>query len=67
MIYDAAHAFGVEVNGNRYWRRGICLREFSCHESVQYGGGGALICHDEKTKQRIDYLRISVLRVRLQL
>lgn len=58
VIYDAAHAFGVEVNGKSILEEGD-ISTLSFHATKVYNTieGGALICHDEKTKKRIDYLK----------
>lgn len=58
VIYDAAHAFGVEMNGESVLKAGD-MSTLSFHATKVYNTieGGALICHDEKTKQRIDYLK----------
>lgn len=58
VIYDAAHAFGVEVNGRSILEAGS-MSTLSFHATKVYNTieGGALICHDEKTKKRIDYLK----------
>ena len=58
VIYDAAHAFGVEVNGESVLNAGD-MSTLSFHATKVYNTleGGALIVHDEKTKQRIDYLK----------
>ena len=58
VIYDAAHAFGVEVNGKSILEAGD-MSTLSFHATKVYNTveGGALVCHDEKTKQRIDYLK----------
>jgi len=58
VIYDAAHAFGVELNGKSILEAGD-MSTLSFHATKVYNTveGGALICHDEKTKQRIDYLK----------
>lgn len=58
VIYDAAHAFGVEVNGKSILEYGD-MSTLSFHATKVYNTveGGALICHDAKTKQRIDYLK----------
>lgn len=58
IIYDAAHAFGVEINGKSILEYGD-MSTLSFHATKVYNTieGGALICHDEKTKQRIDYLK----------
>ncbi len=58
VIYDAAHAFGVEVNGDSILNAGD-MSTLSFHATKVYNTveGGALIMHDEKTKKRIDYLK----------
>ncbi len=58
VIYDAAHAFGVEVNGRSILEAGD-MSTLSFHATKVYNTieGGALVMHDAKTKQRIDYLK----------
>lgn len=58
VIYDAAHAFGVEVDGESILKAGD-MSTLSFHATKVYNTieGGALVMHDEKTKQRIDYLK----------
>lgn len=58
VIYDAAHAFGVERDGESILNAGD-MSTLSFHATKTYNTieGGALICKDEKTKQRIDYLK----------
>lgn len=58
VIYDAAHAFGVEVNGESILNAGD-LSTLSFHATKVYNTieGGAMVMQDEKTKQRIDYLK----------
>ena len=58
VIYDAAHAFGVEVNGESLLNAGD-MSTLSFHATKVYNTieGGALIVHDEQTKKRIDYLK----------
>lgn len=71
VIYDAAHAFGVEVPAEKYGLeaydgKGLAgilnagdMSTLSFHATKVYNTieGGALITHDEKTKKRIDYLK----------
>jgi dTDP-4-amino-4,6-dideoxygalactose transaminase len=58
VIYDAAHCFGVNHKG-----QGICnfgdLSILSFHATKVFNTmeGGAIVCHDEATKRRIDYLK----------
>jgi dTDP-4-amino-4,6-dideoxygalactose transaminase len=58
VIYDAAHAFGVKVNGESILNAGD-LSTLSFHATKVYNTieGGAMIMQDEKTKKRIDYLK----------
>ena len=58
VIYDAAHAFGVEINGESILNFGD-MATLSFHASKVYNTleGGALVVHDEQTKKRIDYLK----------
>lgn len=71
VIYDAAHAFGVEVPAEQYGlpaydesgMAGIMnagdMSTLSFHATKVYNTieGGALVVHDEKTKKRIDNLK----------
>ena len=58
VIYDAAHAFGVEVDGKSVLNAGD-MATLSFHATKVYNTleGGALVMHDENTKKRIDYLK----------
>lgn len=58
VIYDAAHAFGVKVNGESILNAGD-MSTLSFHATKVYNTieGGAMIMHDEKTKKRIDDLK----------
>lgn len=58
VIYDAAHAFGVEVNGKSILEAGD-MATLSFHATKTYNTieGGALVCRDAETKKRIDYLK----------
>ena len=58
IIYDAAHAFGVEVNGESLLNAGD-LSTLSFHATKVFNTieGGALVMRDEQTKKRIDYLK----------
>jgi dTDP-4-amino-4,6-dideoxygalactose transaminase len=58
VIYDAAHAFGVKVEGKSLLNEGdLATLSFHATKTYQTFEGGALICHDAKMKQRIDYLK----------
>ncbi len=58
VIYDAAHAFGVEVNGESILNAGD-ISTLSFHATKVYNTveGGAMVMHDAQTKKRIDYLK----------
>lgn len=58
VIYDAAHAFGVKVDGESVLNAGD-LSTLSFHATKVYNTieGGAMVMHDEATKKRIDYLK----------
>ena len=71
VIYDAAHAFGLEVPAEQYGlsaydAKGLAgimnagdMSTLSFHATKVYNTieGGALVVHDEKTKKRIDNLK----------
>lgn len=58
VIYDAAHAFGVNNNGQSLLNEGD-LSVLSFHGTKVFNTfeGGAIVCNDEITKKRIDYLK----------
>ena len=58
LIYDAAHAFGVKVNGTSICNFGdLSILSFHATKVFTTFEGGAIVCHDEKMKKRIDYLK----------
>lgn len=58
VIYDAAHAFGVRHNGQSVLMHGdMSILSFHATKVFNTFEGGAIICQDERTKQRIDYLK----------
>ena len=58
LIYDAAHAFGVKVNGESVLNFGdMSILSFHATKVFNTIEGGAIVCPDEKTKKRIDYLK----------
>jgi len=58
VIYDAAHAFGVKINGNSILNYGdLSVLSFHATKTFNTIEGGAIVCHDEKTKKRIDFLK----------
>lgn len=58
VIYDAAHAFAVRDPGGSILRHGD-LSVLSFHATKVYNTfeGGAIICPDERTRQRINHLK----------
>lgn len=58
IIYDAAHAFGVEVDGESVLNAGD-PSTLSFHATKVYNTieGGAMVMHDQQTKTRIDNLK----------
>jgi len=58
VIYDAAHAFGVKYKGESLLRHGdLSVLSFHATKVFNTFEGGAIVCPDAKTKQRIDYLK----------
>lgn len=58
VIYDAAHAFGVTYKGQSLLRCGdLSILSFHATKVFNTFEGGAIVCPDAKTKQRIDYLK----------
>lgn len=58
VIYDACHAFGVNLDGNSILNYGdLSILSFHATKVFTTIEGGAIICHDERTKKRIDFLK----------
>ena len=58
VIYDAAHAFGVEdANGSILRHGDLSVLSFHATKVFNTFEGGAIICPDARTKQRIDHLK----------
>lgn len=58
VIYDAAHAFGVKLRKNSILNFGdLSILSFHATKVFNTFEGGAIICHDVRTKERIDYLK----------
>ncbi len=58
VIYDAAHAFGVRSTSESLLTCGdLSILSFHATKVFTTFEGGAIICPDAKTKQRIDYLK----------
>lgn len=58
VVYDAAHAFGVDVDGESLLNAGD-MSTLSFHATKVYNTieGGALVMKDEETKRKIDFLK----------
>lgn len=58
VIYDAAHAFGVRHRHGSALNHGdLSVLSFHATKVFNTFEGGAIVCHDAKTKQRIDHLK----------
>jgi dTDP-4-amino-4,6-dideoxygalactose transaminase len=58
VIYDAAHAFGVEKNNESILNWGdLSILSFHATKTFNTVEGGAIITKDDKLKKRIDYLK----------
>jgi dTDP-4-amino-4,6-dideoxygalactose transaminase len=58
VVYDAAHAFGIQRNGESILRCGdLSVLSFHATKVFNTFEGGAIICPDLKTKLRIDSLK----------
>lgn len=58
VIYDAAHAFGVRYQGGSVLNHGdLAVLSFHATKVFNTFEGGAIICHDAKTKRHIDHLK----------
>lgn len=58
VIYDAAHAFNVTYQEKSILKYGdLSILSFHATKVFNTFEGGAIVCPDEKTKQRIDYLK----------
>jgi len=58
IIYDAAHAFGVEDSNGSILNHGdLSILSFHATKVFNTFEGGAIVCPDAKTKQRIDHLK----------
>jgi dTDP-4-amino-4,6-dideoxygalactose transaminase len=58
VIYDAAHAFGVQHKNASVLNHGdLSVLSFHATKVFNTFEGGAIVCPDAKTKQRIDHLK----------
>jgi len=58
VIYDAAHAFGNNYKGQSISNWGdLSVLSFHATKTYTTMEGGGIVCHDEKTKQQIDFLK----------
>jgi dTDP-4-amino-4,6-dideoxygalactose transaminase len=58
VIYDAAHAFGVKLDGHSICNFGdLSVLSFHATKMFTTVEGGAIISHDIAIKERVDYLK----------
>ena len=58
VIYDAAHAFGTEIDGNGIGNYGdITMFSFHATKLFHSAEGGALVCKKKKLKEKVDLLK----------
>lgn len=58
VIYDAAHAFGVQLHAGSLLNHGdLSVLSFHATKVFNTFEGGAIVCPDAKTKVRIDHLK----------
>ncbi len=58
LIYDAAHAFAVKYQGKSILNYGdLSVISFHATKVFNTFEGGAIVCHSQEMKQRIDQLR----------
>lgn len=58
VIYDACHAFGVRKSGKSITTFGdLSILSFHATKVFTTMEGGAIVCHDEKVKKRVDFLK----------
>ncbi len=58
VIYDAAHAFGVQLHSGSVLNHGdLSVLSFHATKVFNTFEGGAIVCPNAKTKQRIDHLK----------
>ena len=58
VIYDAAHAFGVECHCGSVLNHGdLSVLSFHATKTFTTFEGGAIVCPDEKSRQRINHLK----------
>jgi dTDP-4-amino-4,6-dideoxygalactose transaminase len=58
VIYDAAHAFGVQCHTGSVLNHGdLSVLSFHATKAFTTFEGGAIVCPDEKIRQRINYLK----------
>jgi dTDP-4-amino-4,6-dideoxygalactose transaminase len=58
VIYDAAHAFGVQdARGSVLTHGDLSVLSFHATKVFNTFEGGAIVCPDEKTKARVDHLK----------
>lgn len=58
LLYDAAHAFGIDDGGGSLLRHGdASVVSFHATKAFNTFEGGAVVCHDAGLKQRLDRMK----------
>ena len=58
VIYDACHAFGVNIHGKSVLNFGdLSVLSFHATKVFSTFEGGAIVCHSAEMKRKIDYLK----------
>lgn len=58
VVYDAAHTFGARQHGRSLCDCGqMSILSFHATKVFNTAEGGAVVCHDAATKQRMEYLK----------
>ncbi len=58
VIYDAAHTMGAKYRGKSIASLGdMSILSFHATKLFHTFEGGAIVCHDKETKERVDYLK----------
>lgn len=58
VIYDAAHAFGVEINGESVLEYGdLSMLSFHATKHFNTGEGGALVARTPEQRKRLEFLK----------
>ncbi|MCL6478017.1 MAG: DegT/DnrJ/EryC1/StrS family aminotransferase [Peptococcaceae bacterium] len=58
VIYDAAHCFGIKINGQSILLHGdVSTLSFHATKLFHTAEGGAVVCHDEKISERVSFIK----------